>query len=369
MSTSIPAEAIETNRDTSAKESSRRDLRRVRILRYALGVTGCASIAFAVRWPLFYLAPVLTAFFLALPAPAQPIHEAGRLLVAVLVAFVLGLVFSHLLLPYPLVHITLLGLTFFRIYYWVNRDGTPMFAVLSLVAVMILPMMSLNQATLAHGFLLSLYFVLSAGLAVFTFLIAHAIVPEPGKPPTGSSATSRPLGYSRTAAVAALKSTLVVLPVAVLFLGMNWVSELLVVVFVAILSLSSEVTHGRAHSSRFLTANLIGGGVTVVFYFLIVAVPEYAFFVTLMFLTMLAFGSAIFSGGALANYMPPACIALLVLIGASMTEHGHFIDKPFLRVIFITLAALYVVSALVVLDQIFSGLLRARDDKDRQTRC
>jgi hypothetical protein len=244
-----------------------------------------------------------------------------------------------------------------------------MFAVLSLVAVMILPMMSLNQATLAHGFLLSLYFVLSAGLAVFTFLIAHAIVPEPGKPPTGSSATSRPLGYSRTAAVAALKSTLVVLPVAVLFLGMNWVSELLVVVFVAILSLSSEVTHGRAHSSRFLTANLIGGGVTVVFYFLIVAVPEYAFFVTLMFLTMLAFGSAIFSGGALANYMPPACIALLVLIGASMTEHDHFIDKPFLRVIFITLAALYVVSALVVLDQIFSGLLRARDDKDRQTRC
>jgi hypothetical protein len=152
-----------------------------------------------------------------------------------------------------------------------------------------------------------------------------------------------------------LKSTLVVLPVAVLFLGMNWVSELLVVVFVAILSLSPEVTQGRAHGSKFLIANLIGGGVTVVFYLLIVAVPEYAFFVTLMFLTLLAFGSAIFAGGALANHMPPACAALLVLIGASMTEHAHFIDKPFFRIVFIGLAALYVVSALLVLDRVFAG--------------
>jgi hypothetical protein len=341
--------------DASAKDSSRRDLRQARILRYALGVTACAAIAFAFRWPLFFLAPVFTAFFLAQRAPAQPVYEAGRLLLAILVAFVFGLVFSHFLLPYPLVYITLLGLTFYRIYYWVNRGGTPMFAVLSLVAVMILPMMSLNQDSLAHGFQLSLYFVISAGLAVFVFLIAHLIVPEPGKPPAGSSATSRLPGFSRSAALAALKSTLVVLPVAVLFLGMNWVSELLVVVFVAILSLSPEVTQGRAHGSKFLIANLIGGGVTVVFYLLIVAVPEYAFFVTLMFLTMLAFGSAIFAGGALANHMPPACAALLVLIGASMTEHAHFIDKPFFRIVFIGLAALYVVSALLVLDRVFAG--------------
>jgi hypothetical protein len=276
-------------------------------------------------------------------------------LLAVLVAFVLGLVFSHFLLPYPLVYIPLLGLMFFRLYYWVNRGGTPMFALISLVAVMILPMMSLNLESLAHGFLLNFYFVVSAGLAVCMFLIAQLMVPEPGKPPAGSSGPSRPPGFSCSAALAALKSTLVVLPVAVLFLGMNWVSELLVVVFVAILSLSSEAIHGRAHASKFLRANLIGGAATLVFYLLLVAVPVYAFFVTLMFLTTLSFGRAIFAGGPLAKYMPPACIALLVLIGASMTEHAHFIDKPFIRIVFIGLAALYVVSALTLLDRVFVG--------------
>ena len=271
-------------RPQSADDSSQRDLRRARILRYALGITVCVAIAFAYRWPLFFLAPVLTAFFLAQQTPIQPVREAGRLLIAALVAYVLGLVFSHLLLPYPLVYITLLGLTLFRIYYWVNRGGTPMLALLPLAAVMILPMMSLNQESLAHGFLLSLYFVVSAGLAVFTFLIAHTIVPDPAGARAAPLTKPWPLGSSRPAAIAALKSTLVVLPAAVLFLGMNWVSGLLVIVFVAILSLSSEAIHGRTHGSKLMTANLIGGGVTVVFYLLIVAVPEYEFFVTLMFL-------------------------------------------------------------------------------------
>ena len=362
MSISVPAEAMEATKVASADDSSQRDLRRARILRYALGVTVCVAIAFAYRWPLFFLAPVLTAFFLAQQEPIHPIREAGWLLIAALVAYLLGLVFSHLLLPYPLVYITLLGLTLFRIYYWVNRGGMPMFALLSLAAIMILPMMSLNQESLTHGFLLSLYFLVSAGLAVFTFLIAHAIVPDPGGARAGPSAKLRPLGSSRPAAIAALKSTLVVLPAAVLFLGMNWVSELLVIVFVAILSLSSEAIHGRTHGSKLMTANLIGGGVTMVFYLLIVAVPEFEFFITLMFLTMLAFGSAIFAQGPLARYMPPASLALLILIGASMTEHAHFIDKPLMRVVFISLAALYVVATLAVLDRISAGAQKESAD-------
>lgn len=352
MSISAPAEAIQENMDALVNETLQRDLIRVRTLRYALGVTSCVAIAFSLRWPLFHLAPVFTAFFLAQQAPVQPAREAGRLFTAILVAYVVGLVFSHLLLPYPLVYITLLGLTLYRIYYWVNRGGTSMLALLPLAAVMILPMISLNQGTLAHGFLLSLYFVVSAGLAVFIFLIAHTIVPDPVGARAEPSALLQPFGSSRPDAIAALKSTVVVLPVATLFMAMNWVSELSIIVFVAILSLSSEAIHGRTHGSKLLTANLIGGSVTVVFYLLIVAVPEFEFFVALTFLTMLAFGSAIFSQGPQAKYAPPACLALLILIGASMTEHAHFIDKPVMRVVFISLAALYVVVTLALLDRV-----------------
>jgi hypothetical protein len=126
-----------------------------------------------------------------------------------------------------------------------------------------------------------------------------------------------------------------------------------VLIFLAIISLSPEASKGRTKGFSKLTANLIGAAATVVFYLLIVAVPEYEFFVTLMLLTTLVFGNATFTGGPLAKYMPSACIALLVLIGASMTEHTHFIDQPFLRIVFIGLAMLYVVSALAVLDRLF----------------
>jgi hypothetical protein len=356
MSTSVPAKAIATTVGASApdKASSDHDLARTSTLRFALGVTACVAIAFAYRWPLFYLAPVLAAFFLSLPAPDAPLRQAGRMFVAVLIAFALGLVFSHFLLPYPLVYITLLGLALFRIYYWVNRGGTPILAAFSLVAIMILPMMSLNQGTLASGFLLSLNFLVSAGLAVLAFLLAHAIMPDPDGPSAGTTAERSTPGHFRPAAVAALKSTLVMLPITVLFLGANWANESYVLIFAAIVSLSPEASKGRKKGLSKLTANLIGAAATLVFYWLIVAVPAYEFFVTLMFLTTLIFGSAIFSGRTLAKYMPSACIVLLVLIGASMTEHVQFIDKPFMRIVFIGLAALYVVSTMTVLDRVFA---------------
>ena len=324
----------------------------VRTLRFALGVTVCVAVAFALRWPLFHLAPILTAFFLAIPTPVHAGDETWRLSAAAIVAVLLGLVFSHLLLPYPLVYLTLLGLTLFHLYYWVNRGVAPTHALLPLVTVIVLPMLSTGQQTLAYGFMLSFYFAVSATLSISIFLIAHAVMPDSdlrGNPPTDT----RVHDYSKPAAAAALKSTIVVLPATVLFLHMNWASEVLVVVFVGILCLSSETSHGQQHGSKLVKANLIGVCLAVVFYLLIIAVPKYEFFVVLTFVTMLAFGERIFSRSPLAVYMPAASIALLALIGSSMTAHAHFADKPLTRVLYIGLAALYVIVALMALDRVW----------------
>jgi hypothetical protein len=322
-------------------------------LRFAIGVTAAAAIAFAFRWPLFFLAPALVAFFLAHPATLSPARHVGGLLFASILAVALGLLFGHFLLPWPLIYIPLLGLALFRIYYWVNRGGSPILAAIMLLAIMILPVLSFSYDSLASGFLLSLNFLASAGTAVVIWLFAHIALPEPSGPDGASLAGLTPPGYSPAAAKAALKSTLVVLTIEILFLTLNWESELLLIVFVAIFSLSPEVSKSRAKSRTILAANLIGIVATVVFYWLIVAVPEYYFFVALMFLTALAFGSAIFSSDPLAGYMPPACIAVLILIGASMTPHAGFMEQPFKRIFLIGLAAFYVVAALDLLDLLF----------------
>jgi hypothetical protein len=350
MSTRAPLQAVaEASGGVAANSESPSDLLRTRAVRFALGTTASAAIAFAIQWPLFFLAPVLTAYFLAHPATEPPARHTARLVGAGVVAFGIGLAFSYLLLPYPLVHVALLGLVLFRAYLWVNRGGSPNLVAMSLVAVMILPLMSMNQDSRDAGLVLSLSFLGSAGLAVFVQWMAHVALPDPGKLSAPSPRETREL---RSTAVSALKSTLVVLPIAVLFLVMNWASEVLVLVFVAIFSLTAEAAESRTKGKVMLAANLIGAASTLVFYWLIVAVPEYAFFVTLMLLTMLCFGRAMFALDPLAEYMTPACIALLVLIAGSMTPQADFMDRPFERIVMISLAALYAVAALGVLDRV-----------------
>ena len=90
----------------------------------------------------------------------------------------LGLAFAYVFLPYPLVYTTLLALVLFRIYYWGNTIGTPPLAVLMLVAVTLVPMLSVHFETRDGGMLMSLSYAGSAGVAITVFLLVHLIVPD-----------------------------------------------------------------------------------------------------------------------------------------------------------------------------------------------
>ena len=152
------------------------------------------------------------------------------------------------------------------------------------------------------------------------------------------------------AASAALKSTLVVLPIAVLFIAMEWTEEILVMVFAAIFSLSPEISKGKIAALNSLTSTLIGGLSALVFYWLIVAIPEFHFFVALMLLTALLFGQGIFSGNSMAKYLSSAFVAIIVLVSGSMGEGADITEKFVMRVLLISAAAVYIVAALSVLE-------------------
>jgi hypothetical protein len=314
-----------------------------------------AAVAFAAQWPLFYLAPVLTVFLLAHPPPEPPVRATGHLGAAILVSTALGLVFAHLLLPYPLVHVVLLALALLHIYYRAHLGSVRVHTLLALIAILLLPMMTLKYQDLASGVMLALSFLGSTLLAALAFLAATMLLPDPKEYDITTQDTHQPVMAPRTAMTAAIRSTLVLLPVAVLFLGKSWANELLVLVFVAILSLLPDTDRSQVEASKFLIANLIGAAAAFLFYWLMVAAPEFHFFVVLMSLTALAFSVMIFSTGALARYMVPACVALMVLIAGSMVEHTGYMDNIVLRIVFIGMAALYVVIARALLDRLFVG--------------
>lgn len=328
-----------------------RDLRSARVLRYAFGVSAAMAIAFAFAWPLFFLTPVLAAVFLALPAPAPSAAQVRSLLLQALAAMSLGLGFTLFLLPYPLVYVPMLGLVLFHIYYLLNRGGSMWLVLMALLAVLILPMLALTGTKLPGAF--AGWFAWSCALAIFSYALAHRLFPNPPGSPAMPPRKPRAHGYVAPAAEAALKSTVVILPLAVLFITLNLASQVLVLVMAAVFSLMPDLAKGQQAGNNSLISTLIGGGVALSFYWAIVAVPELHFLMALSVLVMLVFGALIFSGRPNARFMSSAATTLIVLIGSLMADDANFTDVFLTRLLLIFAATLYVVNALRLLEHYF----------------
>jgi len=319
------------------------------IMRFAVGVTLAVALTAAIDWPLSFLVPVLASVFLAMPIPMPTLKAGLTNMLYTASAFMLGLVFTLFLLPYPFVYIPLLGLVLFYLYYMLNRGGSLWFVLMSLLAILILPMLGNNSEGLAMGFAVG--FVLSGWTTVFIIWLAHLIVPNPIGTPQLPTKDGLQRGYSKPAAQTALKSTVVVLPLVVLFITFNLIDFLLVMVFTAIFTLAPDITKGKAGGMNSLKSTLIGGFYACIFYYLLVAVPQYYFFIALIFLTTLHFATNIFSDNLNAKYYASAFSTLYILVNSSLAEGADFSSAFILRFIFILLATIYVVFSLMVFER------------------
>jgi len=72
----------------------------------------------------------------------------------------------------------------------------------------------------------------------------------------------------------------------------------------------------------------------------------------------------IFSGKPSAKYYSSALIALLILVNGSMGEGAEFTEKFIMRIILITLAVTYIVTALRVLDSLWPVQQPEEDTKN-----
>ncbi len=324
----------------------------VRSIRFAVGVTLAVALAYGFNWPLAFLMPVLTAVILALPLPMPSLQAGLKNMLSTLQAFALGLIFSLFFLQYPLAYLFMLGLVLFHLYYYLNRGGSFWLTLISMIAVLLLPMLANSGEGLAAGF--SLGFVLSGCLTVIMIWVAHLLIPDPQSTAFPQRTGFQP-GYSPLAAKAALKSTLVIFPIASVFIIFNLTDYILVMIFSAIFILKPELNAGKEAGTNSLISTLLGGMCAMVFYWLIVAVPEYYFFITLMFLTALLFAMNIFSGQPRSKYYSSAFIALLVLINGSMAEGASFSALFITRIILIVLATAYIIAALKLLDSYLSN--------------
>ena len=324
----------------------------IRTLRYAIGVTIASALAFAIEWPLSFLFPVLSAVFLALPMPKPTLHQGLRNARDSLFAFAVGFIFVQFILPFPIIYVPLLALALFHTYYYLNRGGSFWLVLMLLLCLLLMPVLAGVHELLAIGVVQGL--VGSSWLTIALLWLAHYLVPDApvdsSVPQKVNKAPGYQPGFSAPAAAAALKSSIVVLPVAIIFIANNWASQLLVLVFIAIFSLSPDLTKGKEAGWNSIKSTLIGGVAACFFYWALVAVPEYHFLILLMFFASLSFGAAINAGTAIAKYLPSAMVVMIVLVNSSLAEGSSFTEVLLLRILFISMAAIYVVTALRLLN-------------------
>jgi len=320
----------------------------MRMLRFAFGVTFSCALAYGINWPLAFLMPVFSAMLLAMPLPKPSLSASFNNMMSTLKAFAIGLAFSLFFLQFPIAYLLMLALVLFHLYYYLNRGGSFWFTLMSMIAILVLPMIANSHEGLAVSF--SVGFVYSSWLTIAMIWLAHFVFPDPTftqfpvKPKYNNS-------YSKIAALTALKSTLVVFPIAAIFITYGLIDYLLVMIFSAIFILKPDLAQGKEAGKNSLVSTLLGGVFAWLFYWLIVAVPEFYFYLLLLFTTTLFFGRHIFSGSNMAKYYSSGFIALLVIVNSAMAADSNFNAILAQRILLISTATAYIISSLRVLER------------------
>jgi len=321
-------------------------------LRYAVGATLAMAIALGVGWPLSFLTPVLSLGFLA--APARLELKAGLGFVAVVAAACLaGLVLVELLLPFPLVYLPFIGLCLFRLFY-AKADGTsPLVVMWLLIALLVLPLVGMQMPEIA--FFVAGGLVFGAAIMVLLVWLTWAMFPDPSAPVADPSVPAAPAVPPVTNAVKlrnALLSVTVVFPAVAVFYTMQWTGGILVLVFIAILSMQPGVAGNLKVGMALIIGNVVGGIASVIFYETLVMVPSFPFMILLTLLCGLAFGRQLFSGKKSGPLFGMAFSTILLIIGSTTSSTDDAGNAVIVRVLQMMTAVVYVVLAFGLLERL-----------------
>jgi hypothetical protein len=322
-------------------------LRQARILRFSVGITLAMALALGAAWPMSFITPVFVAIFLSAPAAAPSLRTGLMQILAMACGCGVGLLITMTVLPYPLICLPVILLALFRLYYWGFGGGNPFVLLMMLIGLLMIPVMGMESSGLAMMIALGLSF--GGALAVGLTALCFVLVPDPPSELAVAPAAAPQLDPDQRFKMAATTTAIVALPVVIFYLyGLT--SNLLVLVFIALLSMQPQVGKGIKGGAFLILANAFGGLVAIIWYELLVIAPTYATLIMLSWLFGLWFGAGVFSANAKqAAFFGGALGTVLVLVGGSTGAYSDEADIKFIvRIAQIMAAAIYCISAFVV---------------------
>lgn len=312
------------------------------VMRYAVGSTLILGISSAYSFPLSYILPVLSLGFFA-PGKKAPKFIEGVFFVTVvfLSTFIGNILAGQASKPFFLV--VLLMIVLLNVFYTNNKWITPLLKTWILVSVLLLPMMNLLFPELSSD--VSQALVRGALLSIIMVWLVYGLFPAmENQLMKSQQAITEQLSQTQRLRKAIL-STLVILPVFILFYAFKISGAILVLIFIGILSMEPSFAKNFQKGKALLIGNLIGGVVSVIIYNLLIVVPEITFLVLIMLVAGLILGNMFFSGSKMAPLYNMAFSTTLLIIGSVSAPNSEeqASSAVFTRILQIMAAVTYVV--------------------------
>jgi len=320
------------------------------MLRYAYGATLIMAITMVLGGMLAYIVPLLALTFLAPGTPAPTYRFAGSFILVVVVINTAGFLFTKYLYGYILVFIPLLALILLGIYYTTSLPlGAKLFLLISFLAM---PVAMEGISTTVWAYLLNRTLVYGSFFTMVMVLAVYALFPDPpggAAPAKSGAAPAKRMLSPQERYTRAIDILWVTFPVVLAFIFFRWSDALLILIYIVVLSM---LPSGRQAGIAKLLGNLLGGGVTILFYELIVIVPNLFFFLLLYLGTALLFARKIFSENPAAPLYKTAFSTLTLIIGSAALSTDNANTELLIRIVQVFAAVVYVGAAFAILDTV-----------------
>lgn len=314
------------------------------VLRYAFGAAIIMLAAMGLNYTLSYLTPVLAIAFLAPGMKAPTLKSTVLFLTIIGVASISGLIFTRLFLPYPLVFIPLLLLIIFLIYY---SESHPQVKTWMIIALLVIPMIAMKTPSLGQVVAVNLF--VNALLALVLVWLVFFLFPEGKQSQVQQQKKASIKLNEQQRLTLATKQLIVIAPVLILFFVFNWTGAMLILIFVALLSMNPAAAN-KKFGLALIFANL-GGGLAAIFAFnLLTIVPEFIFLGFITLLTALIFGSKLYEGKPISTIFGTAFSTFLLILGNVTQFVGEAGEMVWERIFQLGVVVIYIVLAFFVVN-------------------
>ncbi|MDM0015783.1 DUF2955 domain-containing protein [Variovorax sp. J22P168] len=184
------------------------------VLRLAIGLGLSVLIAYGMGLPAPFVTCVLAVLLLCKPGPSIPLVKGLVLALLIALLMLAGVLLVPILEHYAVAGLLIIAVLLFVVFRAGARSANP-FTIIFVITFTFVPVAGVADQALVS--VLSIAMALGLGVGVFVSGMSHALFPDPPRPVALQPA---PAGLDLQAASwAALRATLVVMPVLVLALG------------------------------------------------------------------------------------------------------------------------------------------------------